>query len=139
MSARVGVSVSDAEALRKSEPPGGGGECGLGSGKRRSSKESVRGNHAEGGRSVNHGPRWQEIDRIPGRLKQSLGDVWRGFVVSMSYARFSCRFRRPKFRTLFAIVFLTIEGGRSALPTDSGALVNVVSLSRLGQSSMVSA
>ncbi len=26
-------------------------------------------------------PRWPEIDRIPGRLKEALVDGWRGFVV----------------------------------------------------------
>ena len=38
-------------------------------------------NDAESGRSFEDGPRWPQIDRIPARLKQSLEDGGRGFVV----------------------------------------------------------
>ena len=36
---------------------------------------------AESGLRFDDGPRWPEIDRIPARLKESLEDAWRGFVV----------------------------------------------------------
>jgi hypothetical protein len=33
------------------------------------------------GRSFSDAPRWPEIERVAGRSKRSLEDVWRGFVV----------------------------------------------------------
>ena len=55
--------------------------CGLSLGKRCLGKENARGNDAESGPSFNHGRRWPEIDRMPGRSERSLQDLGGGFVV----------------------------------------------------------
>ncbi len=71
---------SDAKEFRKSDVAGGGKACGLSLGQRRSRKKSARGNEGQSVRSFNQGARWAVIDRMPGRLKRSLKDAWRGFV-----------------------------------------------------------
>ena len=65
----------------KAKRPAAWEACGLSLGKRCLGKENARGNDAESGPRFNHGPRWPQIDRIPVRLKQSLEDARRGFVV----------------------------------------------------------
>ena len=65
----------------KAKRPAAWEACDLSLGKRCLGKENARGNDAESGPRFNHGPRWPQIDRIPVRLKQSLEDLSRGFVV----------------------------------------------------------
>ena len=81
-----GAKPSDAAGLRKSDAAGGWGECGLSLGKRRSRRRYAHGDDVQRGRSFTHGSRWPEIERVAGQSKRSLEDVWRGFVVRMSYA-----------------------------------------------------